>query len=107
MDPSQLQQPVAEITRKEFVALSLSATVESALAAIRQKSAGDEILYFYVVDEEQRLIGVLPTRRLLAAALHERVSDLMMPNVIAVPETATVLDAFELFVCHRFVAFPT
>ena len=106
MEPNLLQKPVSEITRQDFIALPVSATVEAALAAIRKKATGEEIIYFYVVDEAGRLIGVLPARRLLAAALDQRVSDLMVSRVIAVPATATVLDVCELFVCHRFLAFP-
>ena len=106
MEPDLLQKPVSEITRQDFIALPVSATVEAALAAIRKKATGEEIIYFYVVDEAGRLIGVLPARRLLAAALAQRVSDLMVSRVIAVPVTATVLDVCELFVCHRFLAFP-
>jgi len=106
MEPNLLQKPVSEITRQDFIALPVSATVEAALAAIRKKATGEEIIYFYVVDEAGRLIGVLPARRLLAAALAQRVSDLMVSRVIAVPATATVLDVCELFVCHRFLAFP-
>ena len=106
MEPNLLQKPVSEITRQDFIALPVSATVEAALAAIRKKATGEEIIYFYVVDEAGRLIGVLPARRLLAAALDQRVSDLMVSRVVAVPVTATVLDVCELFVCHRFLAFP-
>src|SRR5439155_25204798 len=106
MEPNLPQKPVSEITRQDFIDLPVSATVEAALAAIRKKATGEEIIYFYVVDEAGRLIGVLPARRLLAAALDQRVSDLMVSRVVAVPVTATVLDVCELFVCHRFLAFP-
>ncbi|HWN95680.1 MAG TPA: CBS domain-containing protein [Methylomirabilota bacterium] len=30
----------------------------------------------------------------------------MVPNVLAIPDTATLLEACELFVLHKFLAFP-
>jgi magnesium transporter len=67
---------------------------------------GEKIVYFYVVDEGGRLKGVLPTRRLLAAPLHQRISELMIPKVVAVPQTATVMDACDFFILHKFLALP-
>jgi len=64
------------------------------------------VIYFYVVDETQRLAGVLPTRRLLVAQLNQKLEELMIRNVYAIPHTATVLDACEFFTLHKFFAFP-
>jgi len=59
-----------------------------------------------VVDAEDRLVGVLPTRRLLTGALDARLRDIMVPRVVAIPQTATLLEACEAFVLHKFLAFP-
>jgi magnesium transporter len=63
-------------------------------------------VYFYVVDETEKLLGVLPTRRLLTAQLDQRLGEIMIRNVVALPHTASILEACELFVMHRFLAFP-
>jgi magnesium transporter len=101
-----LDQPVGEFIRKDFAELLESMTAREALDAIRQKGLGEKIVYFYVVDGAQRLVGVLPTRRLLTAALNQRVGDLMIKRIIAIPQTATLLEACEFFVLHKFFAFP-
>jgi magnesium transporter len=67
---------------------------------------GDGVAYLYVVDGRERLIGVVPARHLLAAAPEEHVANLMLPSVVSVPHTATLLEACEYFVLHRFLAFP-
>jgi magnesium transporter len=64
------------------------------------------IIYFYVVDEALRLVGVVPTRRLLLAALETPVRDIMIASVIAIPASATLLEACEFFTLHRLLAFP-
>ena len=104
--PQHLDQPVREFIRKDFAQLRESMTTREALDAIRQKGIGEKIVYFYVVNEHERLVGVLPTRRLLTAALDQRIGDLMIKRIVAIPQTATLLEACEFFVLHKFFAFP-
>jgi magnesium transporter len=104
--PQHLDQPVSDFIRKDFAQLQESMTARQALDAVREEGIGEKIVYFYVVDEEKRLVGVLPTRRLLTAALDHRIGDLMIKRIIAIPQTATLLEACEFFVLHKFFAFP-
>jgi len=105
-EPEHLQQPVVAVARKDAATLREDFTVQQALDAIRERGVGEKIVYFYVVDSDARLVGVLPTRRLLTARLQQRVSDVMIARVVAIPQTATVLEACEAFVLHKFLAFP-
>ncbi len=98
--------PVAQHCRVDQPLLKADMTVEQALGAIRQQGLGERIIYFYVVDEHDRLAGVLPTRRLLTAPPRTTLGELMVKRVIAIPATATVLDACEFFVLYKFFAFP-
>ena len=101
-----LNQPVLPYARKDFPELRQDFTVQQALDAIRQRGVGEKVVYFYVVDERERLLGVLPTRRLLTSPLDKRLAEIMIPRVVAIPHEATILEACELFVMHRFLAFP-
>ncbi len=105
-EPEHLNEPVLAIARKDFAALRQHLTVQEALEAIRRQGVGEKIVYFYVVDDDQRLVGVLPTRRLLTAPLDKPLSDLMISRLVTIPHTATVLEACELFVMHKLLAFP-
>ena len=101
-----LHQPVSAVARKDVATLRQDFTVQQALDAIRQRGVGEKIVYFYVVDADDRLAGVLPTRRLLTAPLEQQLSDVMISRVVAIPQTASVLEACEAFVLHKFLAFP-
>lgn len=103
---AHLNDPVLAHARKEFALLRSTMTVDEALAAIRQHGVGERIVYFYVADATDRLVGVLPTRRLLSATPESKLEDLMMRRVVAIPETATLLEACELFVLYKFFAIP-
>src|SRR5580700_9802292 len=90
-----LQQSVLAVARKDVAILREDITVQQALDTIRQRGVGEKIVYFYVVDADERLTGVLPTRRLLTAALEQRLSAVMIGRVIAIPQTATLMEACE------------
>ena len=103
---AHLKQPVTAIARTDFVVLRQDLTVQEALGAIRRRDLGERIVYFYLVDGQDRLVGVVPTRRLLTAELEQTLSDIMVHRVITIPHTASVLEACEFFVRHRFLAVP-
>jgi magnesium transporter len=98
--------PVVDHARKDFPLLDANITIGEALEQIRHEGVGERVIYFYVVDEQERLMGVLPTRRLLSAPLAIPLRQIMVPRVIAIPSTATILDACEFFVLYKFLAFP-
>lgn len=92
--------------RMDFPLLHQDMSIDEALHVIREKGVGERIVYFYVVDADDRLAGVLPTRRFLIAPPEARLSDLMIRRVVSVPNRATLLEACELFVLYKFLAFP-
>src|SRR6266568_69304 len=97
---------VVEHARKDFPLLDADMTVSEALERIRREGVGERVIYFYAVDGQKRLVGVVPTRRLLTAALETPLSEIMVRRVVAIPAAATVLDACEFFVLYKFLAFP-
>ncbi len=103
---SHLNDPVTVHMRTDFARLHVGTTVEQALAEIRQNQPEGRIIYFYVVDEQDRLLGVLPTRRLLLSPSTAELSQIMVANVVTIPATASVLEACEFFLMHRLLAFP-
>src|SRR5262249_37834678 len=92
--------------RKDFARLSADHAVGEALTQIRRTPPEGRFVYFYVVDSENRLQGVVPPRRLFLNPPETRVADIMVKKVITIPSSATVLDACEYFVLHRLLAFP-
>ena len=101
-----MQQPIMTVARTDVATLREEFTVRQAFDDIRSRGLGERIVYFYVVDAEGALVGVVPTRRLLIAPLEQRLSEVMIRRVVTIPEDATVLDALEAFAIHRLLAFP-
>ena len=101
-----LSDPVTQHMQTGIARLHANHTVGESLTALREKPPDSRIIYFYVVDDDNRLKGVVPTRRLLLNAPNQPVGDIMVQDVITIPRTATVLDACEFFMLHRLLAFP-
>lgn len=98
--------PVANHARKDFPLLDADMTIADALDRIRREGVGERVIYFFAVDANRKLLGVLPTRRLLTSSPDTRLRDIMVTRVVAIPATATVLEACEFFVLYKFFAFP-
>jgi magnesium transporter len=101
-----LDEPLFGHLRRDFTALLLNQTVGSALEQLRKEPLGERIVYFYVVDDNGKLVGVVPTRRLLMARLDTPLGDVMVGEPATLPTWATVRDASDLFIKRRLLALP-
>jgi magnesium transporter len=101
-----LQESALRYARQDFPIIRDSVTVGEALNIIRSEGVGERIIYFYIISDEGQLAGIIPTRRLLTSMPHRPIADIMITNVVKISHRATVQDAFEMFVKHKFFAFP-
>jgi magnesium transporter len=102
----KLHDPVHQHMRTDFVELRADLTVAQALELILEKQPAGRIIYFYVSDSDGRLQGVIPTRRLLLSARDKHLWEIIVKPVIAIPRSATLLEACEFFILHKLLAFP-
>ena len=108
MPPSEehLRRSVLEFADSEYPHLLEGETVESALARLRTTGFKSRAIYFYVVNAEGHLVGVVPARRMLLNSPDTPVARIMERRVVTLPKTATLEDACELFILHRLLAVP-
>ena len=101
-----LDQPVTQHMRFDFCRLRADRTVAEALADLRVQQPQGRIVYFYVTDEQDRLEGVVPTRRLLLSPEGAKIREIMVTKVVTIDSSADVRAACDLFLKHKFLAFP-
>lgn len=101
-----LHASVLSCVQPNIVRLRPSQTVADALDALRTRGRADDIVYIYVEDDDGRLAGVVPTRALLSSQPERPLADILLADVVAIPDWATVLIAAEYFVNQRLLAFP-
>lgn len=102
----KLYGPVHEYMRTDFIQLRPDLTVAQALDLILEQQPAGRIIYFYVADDGGRLVGVVPTRRLLLSPRDKYLRQIMVKPVISIPRSATLLEACEFFILHKLLAFP-
>jgi magnesium transporter len=105
LTPNNLHDAIAPFVRSCPVVLRPADSVGTALDMIREARAGDTP-YFYVVDDEVRLVGVVPAHTLLESQAADSIRAIMREDVVAVPDWATVLIAAEFFASQPFRSFP-
>ena len=91
-----------------FSALDEKMTAQEAIDSLRaaQIDGSDEILYLYVVDELQRLTGVVPIRRLVMAQSDTPVRDLAIREMLSTPPDADQEEVAQLVARYDLLAIP-
>src|SRR3989441_9951655 len=82
--------------------------VDEAIAYLRRQARErlETIFYVYVLDAEQRLLGVITFRELFAASSDKTVRDIMHTDVVTAPEDMDQEALSRLFAEHDFLAIP-
>jgi magnesium transporter len=85
-------------------------TVDEAIAYLRRQALRDTdvetIYYVYVLDNEQRLLGVLSFRELFSARGDRNVRDVMNTDFVAAPDELDQEEVARLFADYDVVALP-
>ena len=91
-----------------FMALDEKMSAQEAIDSLRasQVDANDEILYLYVVDELQRLTGIVPIRRLVMAQVETPVRDLAIREMMSTPPDADQEEVARLVARYDLLAIP-
>ena len=98
--------PVRDLASPPLVWLREIETVFQALARVRLESDRERIVYFYVTDSDDRLVGVAPVRQLLLADPAMLVGEMMVHPVFSVRESDLFGSALALLTEHRLLALP-
>ncbi|MGQ9700138.1 MAG: magnesium transporter [Candidatus Bipolaricaulaceae bacterium] len=97
----------AGLMSPEVLALPANLRAREALRFIRRKAHEMETVYYaYVVDEGNRLLGVLSLRDLVLATLDTPVTQIMNPEVVTLAPDMDVEEVARLFDKYNFLALP-
>ncbi|TMD92239.1 MAG: magnesium transporter [Chloroflexi bacterium] len=91
----------------EYVAIPASLTAEQAIDRLRELEPDAESIYYvYVIDDGERLLGVLSLRDLIVAKPTTPIAELMIKRVIAVPLDARPEDVAAVIAKYNLLAIP-
>jgi magnesium transporter len=91
-----------------FVRVRPDMTVDEALAYLRRqmREHPETIHYVYVLDREQQLLGVISVRELFTATVGRLVRDVMVADVVSVPEDMDQEAVARVIASHDITAVP-
>lgn len=83
-------------------------SVQEAIRYLRAQARTpvETIYYAYVLDYEQKLLGVVSFRELLLARPDKKVREIMREELVTIPEEMDREEIASLFVSHQYMALP-
>ncbi|NGX47020.1 MAG: Magnesium transporter MgtE [Chlamydiae bacterium] len=106
MSKKELHRRVGDFISPVHTNIKVNQTVEEAIAYIRQHPTREKIFYFYVIDSDMHLKGVVSTRRLLLSPLDKKIHEILEEHVISISANHTLREAMEILTSHRLLAVP-
>ena len=93
----------------QFVSVAATDTLEQVIHKLQQNSdeyTGFSVQYIYVVDESEKLIGVLPLRKLVLSDRNVTAAEAMVSGMQTFHVKDSLIDLHDFFTSHRFVGVP-
>ena len=106
MDKKHLSILVKDVAKSVQTIVNKDDTIEEALSKMRHQQIDHKIIYFYVVDSENKLCGIIPTRKLLLCDSTAKIQDIMNEKVISLHQGQNLQEAMQLFARHSLLALP-
>jgi magnesium transporter len=102
------ESSAGRVMNTDFVALDAKMTAEEAIDHVRALggSQSESILYLYVVDDDTRLLGVVPIRRLVTAAPDRACGDLMVRDPVSVQVDTDQEEVAAMVARYNLLAVP-
>ncbi len=98
---------ILNFTTSKFIKCRPETTVRQARRKFREAARSmDVLMYFYVVDETDRLLGVIDMKELFMAEDEDLLKDLMFEHVISLNPESTMKEAADAFIRYGFRALP-
>jgi magnesium transporter len=99
-------ETAGRLMTRDVAALRRHWTVAETLDYLRSLDDAETFHYLYVVDQESRLIGVVPLRSLLLSQPNATVESIMKQDVVAVPVTADQEELADMVSRYDYYAMP-
>lgn len=106
MNTQDLNRKVKDFVSPVKTVVSKDLTIDEALSSIRKKNIHEKIIYFYVIDTDNTLLGVVSTRKLLLNPPERKISEIMDKSVVCLYADQTLHDALEFLDSHHLLALP-
>ncbi|WP_457622853.1 magnesium transporter [Persephonella sp.] len=91
------ESSIASLISEEYISVFEEKTVEEVLGVIKTAPPDVEVVYIYVVDKKERLVGVVSIKEILTAPISVQIKDIMESEVIYIKSDASKEEAIDIF----------
>ncbi|WP_457621562.1 magnesium transporter [Persephonella sp.] len=91
------ESSIASLISEEYVSVFEERTVEEVLSIVKTAPEDIEVVYVYVIDKKERLVGVSSIKEILTAPGSVQIKDIMESDVISIKSNATKEEAIDMF----------
>ena len=100
-------ETVGSIMNKDFISFNINITVGETIELLREIKPEEEVMhYIFIIDEEERLQGVISLRDLIMAESSCKIKDIMSTEVISMADSDYIEDAIEIAVKYDLLSLP-
>lgn len=101
------EEAVGSIMNKDFISFNINITVGETIELLREIKPEEEVMhYIFIVDEEEKLQGVISLRDLIMADSSCKIKDIMNIEVISIADSDYIEDAIEMAVKYDLLSLP-
>ncbi len=101
------EEKILNFATLNFLTFAPDITAEKAKSEYQRIAKGkDVVMYIYVVDSQNKLLGVIDIKELLMAKDEALLSDIMVTNIISLKHESTLKEASTMFARYSFRAIP-
>jgi Mg/Co/Ni transporter MgtE len=100
-------EAVGSIMNKDFIAFNVDITTQETIELLRELKPDDEVAYYiYIVDENEKLQGVVSLRDLVVSPPESKLKEIMDKSVIKVSDNESIDESIEIAVKYDLLSLP-
>jgi len=101
------EETVGSLMNKDFISFNMNITAGETMELIREMEPDDEVShYIYMVDEEEKLVGVLSLLDLIMAGRETNLKDILTEDVVKVKDNDKIDEAIGFAAKYNFLSLP-
>ncbi|WP_125153403.1 magnesium transporter [Clostridium rectalis] len=101
------EEVVGSIMNKDFISFNINITTQETIELLREIKPDDEVIYYiYIVDEFEKLQGMISLRDLIVAPTDKKLLDIMSEDTIKINDNQSIDDAVEVAIKYDLLSIP-
>lgn len=101
------EETVGSIMNKDFISFNISITVQETIDLLREIKPEDEVShYIYIIDDQERLLGVVPLKDLILSSPDNKLREIMIENIAKINDNENIDEAIETCAKYDLLSLP-